>query len=119
MLGCAVAMSALASACGRIGFAGDDTVATSDGRIPDGTPAATYAAAVNTDTPAAYFHFDEDAGDPCVSVGGAISAPYQGSFGYATAGAMGGSRSVTFDGSTARVDLGDRFPFAGTSAFTI
>lgn len=104
--------------CGRIGF--DSICGSGPCGGLDSVAGSPYAAAVVADHPIAYFRFDEPSGPTAHSVIGSTTGTYQGSFVFGAGGAVGdGDSSVTFDGSTTRIDLGDAFPFGGTTVFSI
>ena len=67
-----------------------------------------------------HLDFDPVGGSPAAAYTAAVllEGQYQGSFAYGSAGAMQGSSSVTFDGSTTRIDYGDVFAFAGAANYS-
>ena len=92
------------------------------GNRNDAGPAAQspYASAVLADAPLAFFRLNETGGTVATSVVGSITGKYEGNFAFGAAGAGGdGDPSVTFDGTTTRLDLGDVFAFEGTASFTL
>jgi len=100
----------LGTACGRYGFDASDS---SD------SVTAVYAAAVLADRPIAYFRFNETTGTVARSVVGSVQGTYEGTFGFGAAGAVGdGDPSITFDGSTTRIVVGDVFRFANRAPYS-
>lgn len=101
--GWALAMIAVGG-CGRIGFEVESSA---------------YASAVLLDQPIAYFRFDEPDGPIARSLVGEATGVYLGGFQYGTMGGVGDANTcVTFDGSSARIELGDVFPFEGTTPYS-
>ena len=112
---------------GTSGTSGTSGSAGSSGS-PDGSPqgdagplpAALYANAVLADGPIAYFHLDETAGPTARSAVGTTMGTFEGMFAFGAESAVGpGGTSVTLDGTSARLDFGDVFAFAGTVSYSL
>lgn len=127
-------VGALASSCSALtsfnGLAGQESDAAAadaggDGTVPGNVDApasggSAYSAAVLADAPIAYFRFDEASGPTAKSIVGAATGSYEGSFSFGAAGATSdGNPSVTFDGTSTRLDLGDAFRFGGTVSYSL
>lgn len=102
----------------------DATTSDANGGNADGavTPAAVkaYFDAVLADGPIAFFHFDETSGPSAKSVVGGVKGTYQGRITFGAESAIGaGDTSVSFDGSSARIDFGDVFAFSGSVSYSL
>lgn len=96
-----VLVIATSVACGRLHFESDDT--------SDPDPARIYAAAVLADRPLAYWRFEDVSAGMAIDEVGAATVAIEVS---ATRG-VAGSGALHFDGSSTRIDAGDRFGFGG------
>jgi hypothetical protein len=86
----------------------------------DGAIASTYAGEVMADAPLAYLRLDEAAGAVAKDASGnGNDATVLGTVTWGVPGAVSAGTAVRFDGSTSGLDLGHRFDFAGTAAFTL
>lgn len=87
----------------------------------DGGSLDPYATAVLADGPLAYWRLDEPAGSATVedATGNGNDGLYLGGFSLEQDGIVAGNGAVALDGSTGRLNFGDRFDFAGTSPFTL
>lgn len=82
----------------------------------------TYASAVLSDGPMAYWHLDETAGPTAHDASGhGNDATYVGTVTFGATGALLSSSdtAVTLDGASGHLDAGDKFNFAGNAAMTI
>ena len=113
-----VLVSVVGGAC-RLGFS-EQCPAGETCDDPDGPTASRYAAAVLADEPLAYFRFDEAGGTLAWSAVGSVTGTYEGTFAFGAPGAVGdGNPSVTFDGVTTRIPVGDVFPFDGLAPYAL
>jgi len=110
-------------AAGAEGGTSGNVEGGADGPAPGDSgplPAKVYADAVLADGPIAYFHLDETSGPTARSVMGQVTGTYHGTFAFGAESAVGaGGTSVTFDGTSSRLDFGDVFAFPGTAAYSL
>lgn len=100
---------------------GPDADAADGGRDADAA-ASPYATAVLGDAPLAYWRLDEPSGTVCHdSSGHGNDATYLGAVGLGVAGPLVGDpdTAAQFNGADAKIDVGDKFDFAGSAPFSI
>jgi hypothetical protein len=100
---------------------GADAPSTTDASVLVDAASSAYAAAVIADTPIAYLRLDEPSGTTAKNaIAGGPSGIYVGTVVHRTPGAVGdGNHATDFDGTSAWIDLGDQFAFAGTAAYSL
>jgi hypothetical protein len=95
------------------------------GGTEDALPSTAYVAAVLSDQPVAYWHLDETSGSVAEDASGHHNdGQYVGTYGgtgcsLGVPGAMAQSRAVSFGEASCYLDMGDIFPFTGTSSYSI
>jgi hypothetical protein len=102
---------------------GVDAPVVSDGPVETGVEAgASYASTVLSDSPLAYWRFDETTGTAAHdATGNGNDAIYAGGFTLGAGGALIGDpdTAATLDGISGYVDAGDRFNFGGNAPYTL